>query len=124
MKLQIRTLLMFSIISLCLTMQVQAATDKPVKNDRIEYLLREISVSNCTFIRNNSDHSSTEAEKHLRMKYNRTRSRIKTAVAFIDHLASQSSWTGKPYSIRCASSAAEPSRDWLYRKLEQYRKPE
>ena len=87
----------------------------------IEYLLQSISDSGCTFIRNGSEHSSIEAEKHLRMKYNRTRSRIRSAEAFIDHLASQSSWTGKPYSVRCADRDAEPSRDWLYRLLEHYR---
>lgn len=106
-----------------ITPALACAAEAPAP-ERIEYLLETIGSSDCIFIRNNSDHTALEAEKHLRMKYNRTRSRIKSAEAFIDHLASQSSWTGRPYSIRCTNSEAEPSRDWLYRKLEQFRKPE
>jgi len=87
----------------------------------IENLLRAIGQSECVFTRNGKQHSATEAEDHLRMKYDRTRSRIKTAEAFIDHLASKSSWTGKPYTMRCAEGEPEPSRQWLYRELSQYR---
>ena len=87
----------------------------------IEHLLHAIGQSDCVFTRNGTHHSATEAEDHLRMKYDRTRSRIKTAEAFIDHLASKSSWTRKPYSIQCTDGAPEPSRQWLYRELSQFR---
>ncbi len=87
---------------------------------RIEFLLHAIGQSGCVFTRNGKDHSATEAEDHLRMKYNRTKSRIKTAEAFIDHLASKSSWTGKPYTLRCADGEQTPSREWLYQALERY----
>jgi hypothetical protein len=87
----------------------------------IEYLLHAIGQSECIFTRNGNDHSAPEAENHLRMKYDRTKSRIKTAEAFIDHLASKSSWTGKPYTIHCTNGDPEPSGQWLYRELTQYR---
>ena len=97
----------------------QAMSAEPATE--IEYLLGAIGQSGCIFTRNGKDHSATEAEDHLRMKYNRTKSRIKTAEAFIDRLASESSWTGKPYTMQCANGETEPSQQWLYRELEQYR---
>ena len=97
----------------------QAVSAEP--STEIEYLLHAIGQSNCVFTRNGTDHSATEAEDHLRMKYGRTKSRIKTAEAFIDRLASESSWTGKPYTMRCTNKQLEPSQQWLYRVLEQYR---
>jgi len=87
----------------------------------IEYLLQAIGKSECIFTRNGEQHSAAEAEDHLRMKYNRTRSRIKTAEAFIDNLASKSSWTGKSYTMKCADDEPEPSQQWLYRELARYR---
>lgn len=88
----------------------------------IEFLLNAIGQSECIFTRNGSDHSSAEAEAHLRMKYNRTRSRIRSAEDFIDRLASESSWTGTAYTISCVDGKTEPSRQWLYRELQLYRR--
>lgn len=87
----------------------------------IEYLLQTIGKSECIFTRNGKPHSATEAEDHLRMKYNRTKSRIKTAEAFIDRLASASSWTGKPYTMQCTGEEPEPSKQWLFRELTLHR---
>ena len=79
--------------------------------------------SDCTFTRNGTKHSAEDAEAHLTMKYERYSSRIKTAESFIDRLASESSWTGKPYLIQCAD-ATVPSRQWLTERLQSYRKAE
>jgi len=89
----------------------------------IEHLLRAIGQSECIFTRNGKHHSATEAEDHLRMKYDRTKSRITTTEMFIDRLASKSSWTGTTYTLRCADGEPEPSGQWLYRALTQYRQP-
>ena len=97
----------------------QAISAEPAAE--IEHLLDAIGQSGCIFTRNGTDHSAAEAEDHLRMKYSRTKSRIKTAEAFIDRLASESSWTRKPYTLQCVNDEPELSRQWLYRELEQYR---
>ncbi len=113
------------ILSLVLTMMFfgiatpQAMSAEPT--GEIEHLLKMIGESECIFTRNGKDHSAAEAEEHLRMKYNRTKSRIKTAEAFVDHLASKSSWTGKPYTMQCSGNEPEPSKQWLYRELSRYR---
>ena len=93
-----------------------ATTDE----QEIQYLLHSIGTSACTFTRNGTTHTATEAEDHLAMKYRRAGSRVKTAEAFIKYLATKSSWTGKPYSIEC-DGASTPSGDWLTDKLNGYR---
>lgn len=89
-------------------------------DQEIQYLLNTVGDSGCTFTRNGTDHSADEAKDHLAMKYRRAGSRIKTAEAFIKHLATKSSWTGKPYLIQCDGESV-PSRDWLTERLDSYR---
>jgi len=89
-------------------------------NPEIQYLLTTVGDSNCTFTRNGKDHSAVEARDHLAMKYRRAGSRVKTAEAFIEHLASESSWTGKPYLIQCGEESV-PSRNWLTERLDRFR---
>ena len=87
----------------------------------IQYLLQSIGESGCTFIRNGKSHSAEDAEAHLRMKYNRGRKYAGTAEKFIERLATASSWTNEPYSIRCGDAPETPTGEWLKAKLEQYR---
>ena len=86
----------------------------------IQHLLDVVGDSGCSFNRNGKDHSADEARDHLAMKYRRAGSRIKTAEAFIKHLASESSWTGRPYIIECDGNSV-PSREWLTEQLMSYR---
>ena len=89
-------------------------------DDEIQHLLDMVGDSGCTFNRNGKEHTADEARDHLAMKYRRAGSRIKTAESFIKYLASESSWTGKPYFIEC-DGASVPSRDWLTDRLTTYR---
>lgn len=86
----------------------------------IRFLLDSVGDSGCTFTRNGKDHTAAEARDHLAMKYRRAGSRVTTAEAFIDRLASASSWTGEPYLIRC-DGAQMRSREWLNDRLREYR---
>ena len=86
----------------------------------IGHLLDFVSASGCTFIRNGKEHDSMEAADHLRLKYERGRRYASSAENFIDRLASESSWTGKAYSVRCGESL-EASGQWLHRELANYR---
>ena len=87
----------------------------------IDYLLTAIGSSDCTFIRNDTRHTAADAEDHLRMKYRKTKRYIDSAEEFITRLASESSWTGKPYAIECTDSGAQSSSDWLSARLTTYR---
>lgn len=86
----------------------------------IEFLLQAIGQSDCTFYRNGKAYSSSDAEAHLRMKYNRTRKRVKTADQFIDRLASKSFLSGNAYSMQCARAETVPTQPWLQRTLGDY----
>lgn len=105
-----------SLLAVVLTAPVLAATPA----EEIHYLLAAVGDSDCEFTRNGKQHSAAEAEAHLTMKFDRAGSRIKTAEAFIDRLASESSWSGKPYLIQC-DGVSTPSRDWLTDRLEKFR---
>ena len=86
----------------------------------IDYLLDYVSTSGCSFIRNGKAHEAADAADHLRLKYRRGKRYVNSAEQFIDRLASESSWTDKPYSVDC-NGQTEPSRDWLHRALTDYR---
>jgi len=88
----------------------------------IDHLLEAIGDSDCVFIRNGTRHDAEKAEEHLRMKYNRGRRYATSAEAFIDRLASKSSMTRKLYMMECPGAEAEPSGDWLMRRLETFRR--
>ncbi len=83
-------------------------------------LIARVAASGCTFIRNGTAHDAAAAADHLQLKYRRGERYVDTAEQFIDRLASESSWTGRPYLIRC-DGVTEPARDWLYRALEDQR---
>jgi hypothetical protein len=86
---------------LCTTFQ-----EKPLNEDqKIEHLITYIqSMNNIVLIRNGSEHSSLEAAEHLRMKRAKAGKSVKTALDFIDKIASESSLTGKPYEIKFIKS--------------------
>jgi len=107
------------LLVLALAWPAQAAPES-VAETEIQYLLKFVADSNCDFIRNGTSHESAEAADHLRLKYSRGRKYAGTAEQFIDRLASESSWTGKPYTINCGGRT-EPVRDWLRRALADYR---
>jgi endonuclease/exonuclease/phosphatase (EEP) superfamily protein YafD len=68
----------------------------------------------------NSDgtlHSAESAANHLELKYSRGKRYADSAEAFIERLASRSSWTGEPYRMICEGSAM-PAANWLTKKLD------
>lgn len=89
----------------------------------IEQLLEFVAQSGCEFERNGSSHSSVDAADHLRLKYRRGKRYVSSAEQFIDRLATESSWTGKPYMVRC-EGREQPSGAWLYQALEEQRSAE
>lgn len=87
----------------------------------VEFLLKAIGESSCTFIRNGKKHDAEDAEDHLRMKYRRGKRYAPTTEKFIERLASASSMSKKPYYIECPGDEAMPTGDWLTGLLDDYR---
>lgn len=104
-------------LALLLPVHAVAAT---AADTEIEYLLEFIASSGCTFVRNGDDHDSMDAADHLRLKYSRGKRYVDSAEQFIDRLATQSSWSGDPYTVTCEGKT-QPSAQWLHRALAQYR---
>ncbi|MFT7286660.1 MAG: hypothetical protein ACI87W_000768 [Halieaceae bacterium] len=117
----IRPLWMFIAAALGLALLAPPPALANESEAEIEYLLSAIGNSGCTFIRNGSSHSPENAEAHLRKKYERGRKYASTAEKFIERLATASSWSKKPYTMRCVDEEATPTGDWLRRKLLNYR---
>lgn len=87
---------------------------------KIEYLLDSIGSSECIFIRNGNEHEAAKAEDHLRMKYRRGRKRVTSPESFIERIATKSSFSGKPYRIRCVGQEERSTAKWLSDKLREY----
>ena len=85
----------------------------------IHALIQAVAESECEFNRNGSVYS-TEAAEHLELKYSRGKRYADSAEAFIERLASKSSWSGKPYQMIC-DSETQPAGEWLTMRLEALR---
>ena len=81
-------------------------------HEEIRALIQAVAESGCEFNRNGSLHSAEAAAEHLELKYSRGKRYANSAEAFIDRLASKSSWSGKPYQMIC-DGEVHPAGDWL-----------
>jgi hypothetical protein len=104
------------LLVLCLAAPLAAATT----DSEIQALLNAVETSGCEFQRNGSLHDAADAADHLRLKYRRGGKYVDSAEQFIDRLATESSWTGKPYTIIC-DGVEEPTGAWLHRALAEQR---
>ena len=86
----------------------------------VERLLGFIENSQCTFVRNGDKYDAANARAHIERKYDYIKDRIETTEQVIKYAATESSISGKPYSVIC-SGREEPSADWLKRELARLR---
>ena len=89
----------------------------------IDQLIGELGSSGCQFQRNGTWYPADEAQAHLRRKYDylAKRNMVDSAEQFIERAGTQSSMSGKAYSVRCPGQAAVPSAQWLGAKLSALR---
>lgn len=107
-----------------LSLSAVAAQTPPAIRAEIDGLMARMSASSCQFERNGSWYSAADARKHLLRKLDYIEGRRETlasAEQFIDAAASKSSFSGRPYRVKCGSAEAMPSRDWLLRELKAMR---
>ncbi len=115
-------LLLTVALSLLLALQFSphAYAKADVMQEEVEHLLEFVAGSGCTFIRNGTEHDSADAADHLRLKFKRGAKYVKTADHFIDRLASESSWTGRDYTVSC-DGVTQTAKQWLHQALQDYR---
>jgi hypothetical protein len=87
---------------------------------KIEALIQAVArLQGAVFLRNGSEHTPAEAAEHLRLKWRKAGSRVKTAPDFIRLCATGSSVSGRPYEIRLRDGRTVPARDWLWTELKR-----
>ena len=100
------------VLMILLTGPIAAALADTAADTEIRALIQAVAEGGCEFNRNGSLHSAEAAAEHLELKYSRGKRYANSAEAFIDRLASKSSWSGKPYQMIC-DGEVHPAGDWL-----------
>ncbi|SUH07977.1 PRK10318 [Salmonella enterica subsp. enterica] len=89
-----------AVVALLLTLPAWAKLNAH-EEARINAMLNALAQKkDLTFVRNGDAHNCEEAVSHLRLKLGNTRNRIDTAEQFIDKVASSSSITESPISLK------------------------
>ena len=104
---------------------VPAAHAEPPTTVQIEvnFLLGYVESSGCEFYRNGTWHDSKSAQVHLRDKYKYlvAKDLVNTTEDFIEKAATESSFRGQPYDVRCNGGTTVTSKQWLREELAHFR---
>jgi hypothetical protein len=100
-----------------------SAAPPTLAQTEVDYLLTAVERSGCRFYRNGNWYDGSQAQAHLRHKYDAlvAMNRIASAEDFIELAASKSSLSGKAYAIMCNNGPAVASAQWLRDALARYR---
>ena len=94
--------------------------DELTESQKVERLIGYLrSLDGAVFIRNGSEHSNKEAADHLQAKWEKHRDEVRTAMEFIENLASSSGLTGVDYTIRFPDGTIRTTREVLVEELER-----
>ncbi|MBT8079870.1 MAG: DUF5329 domain-containing protein [Gammaproteobacteria bacterium] len=105
----------------CLLLCAAAGHADETMEAEIDHLLAAVAASDCVFIRNGKEHTPEGARDHLEMKRRRGKRYYDNADEFIERIASKSSWSGKPYRIRCGDGETVLASEWFSEALSIYR---
>jgi hypothetical protein len=101
-----------------------AGEPPPAARQEIDHLVTYLKNSGCQFNRNGSWYGAGDAVDHINQKYQYLvkRDLVASAEDFIARAASESSFSGKAYLVKCGSGAPQPSGPWLKAELDKYRR--
>lgn len=113
------------ILTLALAVAASAHGAEPdaTAKKEIAHLIEHLASSGCKFNRNGTWHDASRAVSHLKRKYEYLLDKglVTDTDAFIQHAASQSSASGKPYLVKCGSQPETPSAAWFRAALAEFR---
>jgi hypothetical protein len=90
------------------------------EEQKIERLIQFVAdLKGAKFIRNGEAHDAKKAAEHLAMKRKNAGGKIKTALDFIEKVASKSSLSGETYKIKFADGVVKNSADVLKTELKR-----
>ncbi|MDI9239592.1 DUF5329 domain-containing protein [Lysobacter sp. LF1] len=114
----------FPMLALATLLPVVSLAAPPAKaRHEIDRLIALLGSSGCEFQRNGRWYPAGEARVHLQRKYDYLLKRdlVDSAEEFIERAGSQSSMSGKAYSVRCPGKPTVPSAQWLGARLSEIR---
>ena len=112
---------------ICLSVFFFMSSAKPAltENQKIDKMIEYVrTMVGVTFIRNGTSYTSVEAANHLEKKRQKAGDDIKTARQFIKDIASVSSMSGQPYTMKFSNGTVMTSGEVLTRYLNQLEKAE
>jgi hypothetical protein len=80
---------------------------------RIDAAINRVQTSPLTFIRNDKEYDGKAAAQHLKNKLERAGDRIKTFDQFVEHIATKSSISGKPYLVKLEDGKTVELAAWI-----------
>ena len=112
-----------AILAVMLASTAWSAGPDDAARAEIAHLLRYLESSGCQFQRNGSWFAPARAAAHLEQKYEYLLKKglVTSAETFIERAATQSSASGRTYSVKCGDAAAVPSAVWLKEELGRFR---
>ena len=112
--------LVFAMVFIAFGASPLKAELQAAEREKIDAFLNRLSAkTDLTFVRNGTNYKVDKAVAHLKTKLKRAGNRISTCQEFIDHLASKSSISGKPYLIIKADGATVEAREYFSELLKQ-----
>lgn len=107
------------LLALFTALVFSSAAAESAVDQKINELIAVVEKSDCTFIRNGSNHNGKDAAAHMRRKYNHFKKEIKSPEDFIEKCASKSELSGKPYLVKTPDGKTVRCDAWLTAKLEK-----
>jgi Family of unknown function (DUF5329) len=106
-----------------LALPVWSASPDETTRAEIAHLLKYLESSGCQFQRNGSWHAPARAASHLNQKYEYLLKKglVTNTESFIERAATESSMSGKAYSVRCGDAPTVASAAWLSAELSKFR---
>lgn len=90
--------------------------------EEIDHLLKFVSTSKVTFIRNGDKHTTTAAVEHIKAKRDHYIKKISTAEDFVKLAATKSALSGNKYQVKLSDGSTRENAAWLLEELERHRK--
>lgn len=113
-----KTLLFFTFFSIALF--GQSVKKQLTENQKIEALILSVeNLKGAKFYRNGTTYNAKEAADHLRMKWGKAGSRVKTANDFIEKVASKSYLSGSDYKIVYSNGKEVKTSVFFYAELKK-----
>ena len=115
--------ILFALILFSAVFTPAQAAEPAATKAEITHLLSVLESSNCQFHRNGTWHSAKEATAHMQTKYKYLQDKdlVPSTEKFIERAATESSFSGKAYQIKCADNVVQASSPWFQAVLDKYR---